>query len=371
MLMSSPSPKLQGVTVICASYNHEAYIRDALEGFVRQKTTFPFQAFVTDDVSSDNTASIIREYAEKYPDIIVPFLHDENVGAGRSWREMINHANTTYIAFCDGDDYWTDPLKAQKQFDYMEAHQNMRACFHDVAISIETADGTWFQSKDYCHTKDGSLRYPSGHRRFIKKPSYKLENFIPFGFVHTSSMFLRWDYSIEFPDWYFDKGVGDFPMWALQVNTGRFGYLDEVMSVHRRTDSGSYAFANKYEFWQRSKNGWVDLDEGMIDFFTNTKPSKSIVAALRARENDDLAKLIKGTAECCTKEELVTILTRRASEIKSLYGIVVPQSLTAETLPDVYQKIALAAPLPPYNQTLSTRIRRTGQILATIWRTVK
>ncbi len=368
--MSSPSPKLQGVTVICASYNHEPYIRDALEGFVKQQTTFPFQAFVTDDVSSDNTAAIIREYAEKYPDIIVPFLHDKNVGAGRSWRNMINHANTSYIAFCDGDDYWTDPLKMQKQFDYMEAHQNLRACFHDVAISIETADGTWFQSKDFCHTKDGSLRWPSGHVRFFKKPTYKLENFIPFGFVHTSSMFLRWDYSIEFPDWYFDKGVGDFPMWALQVNTGRFGYLDEAMSVHRRTDSGSYAFSNKYEFWRRSKNGWVELDEGMIDFFTRTKPSKSIVRALRARENDDLAKLIKGTAECCSKDELAKVLVHRSPEIAALYGVDVPKDFTGEALDATYDQIAKAAPLPPYNQTLGTRLKRMREILATGWRTI-
>lgn len=368
--MSLPSPKLQGATVICASYNHEPYLRDALEGFVRQQTTFPFQAFVTDDVSSDNTAAIICEYAEKYPDIIVPFLNKNNIGAGRSWRNMINHANTSYIAFCDGDDYWTDPLKMQKQFDYMEAHPTMHACFHDAAISIETADGTWFQSKDYCHTKDGSLRYPSGHRRFFKKPSYKLENFIPFGFVHTSSMFLRWDYSIEFPDWYFDKGVGDFPMWALQVNTGRFGYLDEVMSVHRRTDSGSYAFSNKYDFWQRSKGGWVELDEGMIDFFTHSKPSKSIVRALKARESDDLAKLIKGTAECCSPEDLVKVLIERAEAIRTLYGVTIPRNLTAETLPDIYQKLVLAAPLPPYNQTLGTKIKRMRDIITTGWRTI-
>lgn len=122
--MSETSPLL---AIKCLTYNHEPYIRQCLEGFVMQKTNFPFIAIVHDDASTDNTADIIREYAEKYPDIIKPIYetvnqyskHDGSVG------RIMNAAipeSVKYIAVCEGDDYWTDSLKLQKQVDFLENH---------------------------------------------------------------------------------------------------------------------------------------------------------------------------------------------------------------------------------------------------------
>lgn len=286
------------VTVICATYNHERYIADALQGFVTQVTSFRFRVLVGDDASSDATASVIEEYAERYPEIIIPILRETNIGAGRNWEDLISRANSKYIAFCDGDDYWIDSLKLQKQFDYMESHPDLRACFHDAEISIETSDGTWFQSSDYNNTDDGRLLWPNGNKRFVRRSSYRIENFIPFGFVHTSSMFVRWDYRIGFPDWFFGHGMSDYPMWVLQVNSGRFGYLDETLSIHRRTDQGSYKFDDRMQFWRKTKPGWVNLNNHLIRYFEQMHARKSIVNALIARQRDDLAKLIKGSLEC-------------------------------------------------------------------------
>lgn len=109
-------------------YNHEPYLRQCLDGFVMQKTSFPFYAIVHDDASTDNSAAIISEYAEMYPDIIHPILETENQyrkGDGSLDRvidEAIEASGAKYIALCEGDDYWTDPLKLQKQLDYLEAH---------------------------------------------------------------------------------------------------------------------------------------------------------------------------------------------------------------------------------------------------------
>lgn len=106
------------VTIRCIAYNQEAYIRDCLEGFVMQKTNFRFEAIVHDDASTDGTATIIKEYAEKYPDIIKPILETDNQYSkhdGSLGRIMDEHTHGKYVAYCEGDDYWTDPLKLQNK----------------------------------------------------------------------------------------------------------------------------------------------------------------------------------------------------------------------------------------------------------------
>lgn len=113
------------VSIQCLVYNHEPYLRQCLDGFVMQKTNFRFEAIVHDDASTDNSAKIIEEYADKYPDIIKPVLEKENQYSKRdgSLERIINNAcNGKYIAFCEGDDYWIDPNKLQRQVDFLESN---------------------------------------------------------------------------------------------------------------------------------------------------------------------------------------------------------------------------------------------------------
>lgn len=119
------------VSVVCNAYNHEKYIRSALEGFVMQKTSFPFEVLVHDDASTDHTAEIIREYEIKYPDIIKPIYSTENQYSkndGSLSRIQYGRVQGKYIALCEGDDYWTDPLKLQKQYDLLESHPEIDIC---------------------------------------------------------------------------------------------------------------------------------------------------------------------------------------------------------------------------------------------------
>lgn len=346
------------VSVICATYNHERYIEDALRGFVSQVTSFRFCVFVGDDASSDETASIVRKYADAYPDIIIPVIRKKNIGAGRNWEDLISRTNSKYIAFCDGDDYWTDPLKLQKQFDYMEEHPTLRACFHDAEVLIETDDGIWFQSSDYNNTSDGKLLWPSGNKRFARRPSYRIENYIPFGFVHTSSMFVRWDYSIGFPDWFFGHGMSDYPMWVLQVNTGRFGYIDEILSAHRRTSSGSYQFSDRSDFWRLSKPGWVKLDRHLIRYFKRTYNKPSIQIALKYRLKDDLAKLIKATLDYNAPLDAWAFLGRFSCEIKRNFGVSIHGSFSERKFKRLVARLNTTAPLPPYKANLIAKMIR-------------
>lgn len=113
------------VSIRCTTYNQEKYIGKCLEGFISQVTNFRFVAIVHDDASKDNTAGIIRQYAEKYPDIIVPIYETENQYSkkdGSLYKIMDRACTGKYIATCEGDDYWEDPYKLQKQVDYMESH---------------------------------------------------------------------------------------------------------------------------------------------------------------------------------------------------------------------------------------------------------
>lgn len=131
------------VAIKCLVYNHEPYLRDCLEGFVMQQTNFPFVAIVHDDASMDGSAAIIREYEEKYPNIIKPIYETENQyskhdgSVGRIIDAAIDATGAKYVAMCEGDDYWTDPLKLQKQVDFLEANPEYGLCYTDFNFCDE------------------------------------------------------------------------------------------------------------------------------------------------------------------------------------------------------------------------------------------
>lgn len=140
------------VTIRCLAYNHEPYIRQCLEGFVMQKTNFRFEAIVHDDASTDGTAAIIREYAEKYPDIIKPIFETENQYSKRDGslrRIMDAHTHGKYVATCEGDDYWIDPLKLQKQVDFLEKHPECVYSCHRYYIYNELTKEKYLASNKY------------------------------------------------------------------------------------------------------------------------------------------------------------------------------------------------------------------------------
>lgn len=128
---SSPAPL---VSVCIITYNHERYIRKCLEGVMMQQTSFSFEVIIGEDCSTDNTRAIIKEFEARYPGIIKPVYHEKNVGAQRNAYEFcLPRLTGKYIAICEGDDYWTDPHKLQKQVDFLEQNNDFVLCFHPVA----------------------------------------------------------------------------------------------------------------------------------------------------------------------------------------------------------------------------------------------
>ena len=229
------------VTIRCLAYNHEPYIRQCLDGFVMQKTNFRFEAIVHDDASTDGTADIIREYAEKYPDIIKPIFETENQYSKRDGsirRIMDEHTHGKYVAMCEGDDYWIDPLKLQKQFDFMEQHNDCSLCFH--AYEKLNNDGSRKIIKRY----NSSLAC-CPKMDIINKPG---------SIMATNSMFYRMKLLTDYPQWARTAPVGDAPLALVLTTRGNVSYINEVMGCYRSNSIGSWTSKMSSDFSKRKKH---------------------------------------------------------------------------------------------------------------------
>lgn len=213
------------VSVLCTAYNHEQYIRSALESFVSQQTDFAFEVLVNDDASTDGTAAIIREYEEKYPEIIRPFYQSENQfskGIGTIYENIFYpNARGKYFAFCEGDDYWTDESKLQRQVDFLESHPDYSACVHNTTLH-------------FCNgSRPDELLIPSrGDHEVL------YENVIrgPIDAYHTSSLMARREIIVQTPDFYraaTAHGFADYAWGLLLKLNGGIWFIDRSMSVYR------------------------------------------------------------------------------------------------------------------------------------------
>jgi len=130
------------VSVVCPAFNQKAFIGAAIESFLAQRTDFPFEILINDDASTDGTRQVIEAYAVRYPNLIRPVLHDENqFRQGKLfYPALFNMAKGRYLAYCDGDDYWTDPLKLQKQVDFLEQHPDYVIAYHDAVMVNEQGE---------------------------------------------------------------------------------------------------------------------------------------------------------------------------------------------------------------------------------------
>ncbi|MDF9801102.1 glycosyltransferase involved in cell wall biosynthesis/SAM-dependent methyltransferase [Catalinimonas alkaloidigena] len=222
------------VSVCCITYNQESFIRKAIESFLMQKTNFDIEVIIHDDASTDNTSKIIREYEEKYPHIIKPIYQTEN-----QWSKGIRPSPTfvwpkakgKYIALCEGDDYWTDPLKLQKQVDFLESNTDYVICLHNSYLRFE---GTNKPDKIAInHFKEELIL-----KDFIDVDYFREKK----GLVsrgHTSSILFKNNLIKKFPDWYYHKAVaGDIYLLILLAQYGKGRFINEFMSVYRINQGG-------------------------------------------------------------------------------------------------------------------------------------
>lgn len=219
------------VTIQCFTYNHENYIRQCLDGFVMQKTNFRFEAIVHDDASTDGTASIIHEYAEKYPDIIKPIYETENQYSKRDGsltRIMDEHTHGKYIAICEGDDYWIDPLKLQMQVDYMEKNEKC-VLTHTAFSYIE--DGVSAKVNENLSI-DFNLKLIEQNvdlRPYILDGNQYLVQTMTV-VMKSSAYFLAKNMLKEFEGKFL---LGDTPLWISLLSIGDIHFFKEKTSCYR------------------------------------------------------------------------------------------------------------------------------------------
>lgn len=224
------------LSIVCLTYNHIKFIRQALQSFVMQKTTFDFEVIVHDDASTDGTTDIIREFAEKYPSIIKPVFQTEN-----QWSKGISISKTfvypkisgEYVALCEGDDYFIDENKLQKQVDFLEAHPDYAICFHPVLV----------------HWDDNRL--PDSYFPTKKmRQNLTLKGLLDCNFIQTNSVVYRWRFHRDSLDLLPDNIMpGDWFLHLMHAETGKIGFIDEVMSVYRRNAGGIWTGVMESDDW--------------------------------------------------------------------------------------------------------------------------
>jgi glycosyltransferase involved in cell wall biosynthesis len=227
----SALPSTPAVSVWMITYNHEAFIRQALDGILMQVTSFPYEVVIGEDMSTDQTREIVQEYQRHHPDRIRLRLAKENLYSQgmKPFASVLNACRGKYIALCEGDDYWTDPLKLQKQMDFLEAHPSHAVCFHRAYQLVQAT---------------GEMKIWQQSRR-LDRFTYTLDDLARDNFVATPSIMFRNGLVVQMPSWFFDAPCGDWPLLVLLAQHGTVGFIDQAMAVHRIHGGGMFGGASE------------------------------------------------------------------------------------------------------------------------------
>jgi glycosyltransferase involved in cell wall biosynthesis len=201
-------------------YNHEKYISQAIESILSQKTNFNFRLIIGEDCSKDNTRQIILDYEKINPEKIKVILNEMNIGAYENTKNLFKICTAKYIALCDGDDYWTDPYKLQKQVDFLEKNAGFSGCFHYTKQLNE----------------NGQFGITYGNHSNKTKLS-TIDTFSSVAPFHTSS-FLFLNSALKLPEWFNKVLGGDLVIFSVVSSKGYLGCVPEVMSIYRKHPGG-------------------------------------------------------------------------------------------------------------------------------------
>ena len=217
------------VSVKMITYNHELYIAQAIEGVLMQQTDFPIELIIGEDCSTDRTREIVIDYQKKHPDIIRVVTSEGNVGARKNSLRTNRACRGKYIAFCEGDDYWTDPCKLQKQVDFLEVNENYGVCFHHVDIV-------------------------NSENQLIGNPSRRKKNFVYTQrdfFIsnkretHTcSSVFKKECLPDPIPSWFNEVCAGDKFLKVMLTEKHKAFVMKDTMACYRKHDGGIWSSMN-------------------------------------------------------------------------------------------------------------------------------
>lgn len=261
------------VSIRCLVYNHEPYLKQCLEGIVMQKTDFKFEAIVHDDASTDKSAIIIKEYAEKYPAIIKPIFEKENQYSKRdgSLNRIMNNSvspSAKYIAICEGDDYWIDPYKLQKQVDFLEKNPDYGLVCSDINYFINNEN-----------------RFINNYFRTKKIPiKYTFEDFlINAWFIAPCTWVFRKEYM---PNHNKNFIVGDLPILLEISSISKIKFIDTPLSVYRVLKNSASHLKN-FSAYKIYNEGIYKIQE----FYALKNNKEYLLKTIRKKNNRILLKI--------------------------------------------------------------------------------
>lgn len=252
------------VTILCLAYNQEKFIKQALDGFLMQQTDFAFEVIINDDASTDNTAKIIKEYSRATPEVIKPIFQKTNQfssGSAEFINKMFRAAKGEYIAFCEGDDFWTDPTKLQRQVDFLESHPDHALCFHPVRVFFENGE-----EEDSIYPEDNEAS------------KFTVAELLKRNFIQTNTvMYRRQNYknlatNIMPRDWY----------WHLyHAQFGKIGFINRTMAAYRRHKGGVWwtSFKNRDMFWRKNGSLHLNLFRELLNIYGRNPSYAKIINA--------------------------------------------------------------------------------------------
>lgn len=225
-------PNLKPLVTVCIfAFNHEKYIAQAIESVLSQKMNFEFEVIVGEDGSTDMTIEILHRFQSLNSSKLRILEQDQSkkiylngYPTGRwNFINTLSCARGKYISLLDGDDYWIDPLKLQKQVDFLEANPDFAICFHNVLIENKSGE------KGLCNLIPDNI-----------EKTLSIVDLAKFNFIHTPSVVFRNGLIKDFPEWFLKSPVGDYPLHMLNARQGLIKYFPEAMAVYRMHGGGAW-----------------------------------------------------------------------------------------------------------------------------------
>ena len=212
------------VSVCMITFNHEAFIAQAVESALHQKTTFEYEVVCGDDASTDATPQILKDLERRHAPRLRVLCRPANVGVNRNLVATMQECRGKYIALLEGDDYWNDDEKLQLQHDFLESHPDHAICFHPVAVQ-----------------RDGALTGERLPRDHVPQRSTLADLIEQGNFICTPSAMFRNHVADGFPEWFFDLKIGDLPLHVMNARFGDIGFLHRTMAVYRVHPGGTFS----------------------------------------------------------------------------------------------------------------------------------